>query len=536
MTDDTTEAALFEAFAALHPAPEASPARIRHDGWTPDRQRRFLEAVAEGHTVDDACAIVGMSAASAYAFRRRAAGAGFALGWHGANLLARDRIADTLLARALQGQTEHGTRPDGGSWSRHRYDNNLASRMLARLDAQADDPAAAAAHHAARIVAQEFDGFLDLLDRDAGPARAALFLAARGEDRPDVERVVALARADRFLQGGGGLPDEVDVSDCDPARRAHWTLDQWRRAEAAGLLRLAEPEPPAPPPPPPPAPRPLPPFPSTADAGQLPQLCERYGPVWWDEEADEWRTSFPPPRDFDGESFGRYGDDYERTLSFAEEEQIRLAQERAGERAAPERDAWFADLLASAQPAAADDARDTVPGDDEPAPLPHVEPPNHHDRDDSMSIFGKIKTAIFGKDGGPFGDGYIGHKGGDAAKDAPVTQTKTVPVHIPDPVPGANTPPQTFDAEPTSNRPTDVEAVLKAREAKHPGLNWRTSIVDLMKLLDLDSSLENRKELATELGYTGAKDGSAEMNIWLHKAVMRELAANGGTVPADLRD
>ena len=73
--------------------------------------------------------------------------------------------------------------------------------------------------------------------------------------------------------------------------------------------------------------------------------------------------------------------------------------------------------------------------------------------------------------------------------------------------------------------------------AKNPQkLNWRTSIVDLMKLLDLDSSLQERKDLATELGYTGAKDGSAEMNIWLHKQVMNKLAANGGKVPADLKD
>jgi len=57
-----------------------------------------------------------------------------------------------------------------------------------------------------------------------------------------------------------------------------------------------------------------------------------------------------------------------------------------------------------------------------------------------------------------------------------------------------------------------------------------------MKLLDLDSSLDNRKELATELGYTGEKDGSAEMNIWLHKAVMRKLEENGGKVSAELRD
>ena len=78
-------------------------------------------------------------------------------------------------------------------------------------------------------------------------------------------------------------------------------------------------------------------------------------------------------------------------------------------------------------------------------------------------------------------------------------------------------------------------AILTA-EAAGKDLNWRTSIVDLMKLLGIDSSLANRKELATELGYTGELDGSAEMNIWLHKAVMRELAANGGKVPADLTD
>ena len=83
----------------------------------------------------------------------------------------------------------------------------------------------------------------------------------------------------------------------------------------------------------------------------------------------------------------------------------------------------------------------------------------------------------------------------------------------------------------------DVEAVLTGLAANNSQkLNWRTSIVDLMKLLDLDSSLQERKELATELGYTGAKDGSAEMNIWLHKQVMNKLAANGGKVPADLKD
>jgi hypothetical protein len=81
-----------------------------------------------------------------------------------------------------------------------------------------------------------------------------------------------------------------------------------------------------------------------------------------------------------------------------------------------------------------------------------------------------------------------------------------------------------------------VEAVLEGLSAKSSQkLNWRTSIVDLMKLVNLDSSLEHRKQLATELGYSGDMNDSAAMNIWLHKAVMRKLAENGGRVPASLQ-
>ena len=87
-------------------------------------------------------------------------------------------------------------------------------------------------------------------------------------------------------------------------------------------------------------------------------------------------------------------------------------------------------------------------------------------------------------------------------------------------------------------QPIDVDAVLTQRMAARGGsaLNWKTSIADLMRLLDLDPSLDNRKALASELGYTGAKDGSAEMNIWLHHKVMEGLAANGGQVPANMAD
>jgi len=129
-----------------------------------------------------------------------------------------------------------------------------------------------------------------------------------------------------------------------------------------------------------------------------------------------------------------------------------------------------------------------------------------------MSIFSAIKNAIFGH---------------HAAK----AQAAPAPAQ---PTPAAAAPQAAAPAQP--QQPVDVEAVLESISAEkgHPNLNWRTSIVDLMKLLDLDSSLSNREQLATELGYTGAKDGSAEMNIWLHHAVMQELAKDGGKVPAEL--
>jgi hypothetical protein len=150
-----------------------------------------------------------------------------------------------------------------------------------------------------------------------------------------------------------------------------------------------------------------------------------------------------------------------------------------------------------------------------------------------MSIFGKIKSAIFG-DKGPLGGSVFG--GGDkpAAPAQPHAQTTQAQ---PQAAPRAPQP-QAAPAQAPAAQPVDVEQVLTgiASRKGNPDLNWRTSIVDLMKLLDLDSSLTNRKELATELGYTGDKDGSAEMNIWLHKAVMRELEKSGGKVPAGLKD
>jgi hypothetical protein len=104
------------------------------------------------------------------------------------------------------------------------------------------------------------------------------------------------------------------------------------------------------------------------------------------------------------------------------------------------------------------------------------------------------------------------------------------------PAPGAAPAPQPAAATPVTPL-VDVEAILITMQQQNSQpLNWRTSIVDLLKLLNLDSSLAARKELADELHYTGDKNDSASMNIWLHKQVMIKLAENGGKVPAELKD
>ncbi|MDH4154351.1 MAG: DUF3597 domain-containing protein [Nitrospira sp.] len=105
----------------------------------------------------------------------------------------------------------------------------------------------------------------------------------------------------------------------------------------------------------------------------------------------------------------------------------------------------------------------------------------------------------------------------------------------------ASTAPSAPAAAPAVPKPAAISAVdvvgkLEGLAAKNPQkLNWKTSIVDLMKLLNLDSSLTARKELATELGCPADKMGdSAQMNMWLHKAVLQKLAANGGNIPTEL--
>jgi hypothetical protein len=132
-----------------------------------------------------------------------------------------------------------------------------------------------------------------------------------------------------------------------------------------------------------------------------------------------------------------------------------------------------------------------------------------------MSIFGRILEKL------------TGH-----AQAAPAAQPAPGAAPPQSPATAGNPPPASAGAA----SQVDVEAILTGlAQQSRQKLDWRHSIVDLMKLLDLDSGLEARKELAKELHYGGDTSDSAAMNIWLHKQVMQKLADNGGKVPADLR-
>jgi len=140
-----------------------------------------------------------------------------------------------------------------------------------------------------------------------------------------------------------------------------------------------------------------------------------------------------------------------------------------------------------------------------------------------MGILSSIKEKLFGK--------AAAEPAKEPVKSTTVTQAPSVlPAAAMAKIAAATAPAKAAAA------PVDVEAILEAAvKAKGIKLNWRTSIVDLLKALDLDSSLAARKELAADLKYNGTDaDGSAEKNIWLHKALMKTLAENGGKIPKEL--
>jgi len=264
--------------AAHNPATIPAPGSYH---WTPRLQRDFLEAFATNGSVKISAAKVGMSPSAVYQLKQRPEGAAFKLGCAAALLIARGRLVDELLDRAIWGheETTELLREEGRSYAkRRRIDSRLGLAMLARLDKMVETRARAGEDMFAQIIAGDWPGFLSLFDIDAENTHAeghsaalALWLAARDN------RANPLAT----LWRGTAIANEVAqfsaTSDAEPER--------------------------------------------ADEEGATPEEEAAAMTVWHDEERSEWRTNFPPPEGFIGIEEGVFGDeDYERTLDEAEEE------------------------------------------------------------------------------------------------------------------------------------------------------------------------------------------------------------------------
>lgn len=305
----------------------------RADGWTPARQRRFLETLAATGVIMLACESVRITQRSAYNLRIRHDGAAFRLGWDAAILIARDRLATDLLARALTGQEEVIRKdPDNHEIRRHRHDNRLAMSMLSRLDRMADAPAEGSDAALARVVAQDFTAYCDMIcpyavmldevARDDLPlagrepsARASADAQTWLGERPDdpepakgdaaalvtsaasVAMFIAVRRNLLSTTRGGALgPVGHGETGLNPPVSAAHERCELRSAEAFPHLMDLPPE--------------------EAAAGLR--------GVWWDTLYNAWRTDFPPPPDFTGEESDEMydPDDYQRELTIDEEQAV----------------------------------------------------------------------------------------------------------------------------------------------------------------------------------------------------------------------
>ena len=247
--------------------------------WTPALQRIFLDHLAVTGSVRIAATWVSMSPSAAYQLRRRPEGAAFSLGWAAALLIARDRLADELLDRALYGveeTTERLAEPDThrGFIKRRRHIPSLGLAMLARLDRAVDVRTKAGEAMLAQIIAGDWAGFLSLFEIDgenpeAEGHNAALALWLAGRDNranplAGLWKDTPIAR--EVAQFSAGLDEEPEAEPTP-------------EEEAAAMT------------------------------------------IWHDEERNEMRTNFPPPEDYVGIEEGEFGDgNYERTLDLTEEE------------------------------------------------------------------------------------------------------------------------------------------------------------------------------------------------------------------------
>jgi hypothetical protein len=344
---------------------------IRHDGFTPDRQRLFLDILSVCGVVADAARAAGVCRDTVYAFRNRPEARAFSLAWDAALLLARARMSDELMSRSLNGCIDRLYRNGELVAERHRHDNRLAMAVLARLDRQAEGLGEGAA--VARMIGQDWERFLGIVERGGG--EAAVYLAERApavpkpEDRSEIESTSALIeRLEIIALRDSGRAAEIETADLDPEAMDKWTDLQWLRADLSGFLDAL----------------PEDAWPDSA----LDRLHDRnlygacrtrrvylarhpdrvapdipLGSVWFDKEWDEWRTDFPPPPGFDGDEEGCFGgDDYSRALSDEEELAAEAMAEAERQEEAEELAAYTAEAEAARDlhfgfiPRAADEA------------------------------------------------------------------------------------------------------------------------------------------------------------------------------------
>lgn len=296
--------------------------------WTPKLQRDFLESLATTGSVKIAAAKVGMSPSAVYQLKHRAAGAAFKLGCAAAVLIARGRLVDELLDRAIWGydETAELLREEGRSFAkRRRLDSRLGLAMLARLDKMVETPAEVGEDMLAQLIAGDWPGFLALFDA----AAAHHADAADDADGQPAPLTTALAL---WLTGRDN--------------RANPLAALWQDSAIASEVAQISAD-----------------FGADGETEETPEQAAAAMTVWYDDHADDWRTDFPPPADFWGHEEGQFGDRaYARALDDDElevYENLRAAEVTplliAGEAA---RRAFFAQLGpandATADPAGAD--------------------------------------------------------------------------------------------------------------------------------------------------------------------------------------
>lgn len=270
---------------------------IRKDyRWTPACQRMFLEELSISGSITGACAHVEKSPRSAYALRFRRDGAAFRLGWDAAILVARETLTDLLMDRATNGYEEISERGEDGIVTRRKYDNRLSMNLLHRLDRIAEAQAVRGSRGAhMQMAVQDWQAYLDLIERGGNGAQATLFFEAR---EPDPKETMAYA------------------------------LNHALHCELAQFSADSPPE-------------------NMFD--EEPEIAATRLFVWRDDDDGEWKTNFPPVEGNDAQYIdeeGIFGDeDYQRTLTPAEEEAHLTALIAARmpwiEAAAKARDAWF---------------------------------------------------------------------------------------------------------------------------------------------------------------------------------------------------